>query len=153
MKHWYGDIIKEKLGEDCVICITTNGFVKKSGQAVMGRGIAKQIKEKIPKIDLQLGRLIFVAGNRVDVIRQYADTTIVAFPVKPDKIYIDNPDKVNLAVNHMRNKFKMYDMIPGWACVADIEIIYESTKRLVSLANINKWHTIYLPKPGRGAGE
>ena len=153
MKYWYGDIVEEKLGEDCVMCITTNGFVKKSGQAVMGRGIAKQIKDKIPKIDLQLGNLIFIDGNRVNIIRKYADTTLVAFPVKPDKIYIDNPDKVNFAVKHMKNKFKMYDTIPGWACVADIEIIYESTKRLVSLANINKWHTVYLPKPGCGAGE
>ena len=153
MKYWYGDLIEEKLGDDCVICITTNGFVKKTGQAVMGKGIAKQIKDKISKIDIQLGNIIRIAGNEVNVIRDYDKTKIVAFPVKPDKIYVDNPDKVNFAVNHMRHKFKMYDTIPGWACVADIEIIYESTKRLVQLADKNKWNEIYLPKPGCGAGE
>ena len=43
MNYFYGDVIKDKLGkENCVICITTNGYVKKTdGRAVMGRGIAK----------------------------------------------------------------------------------------------------------------
>ena len=46
-----------------VRCITTNGFVKKNGEAVMGRGCAKEACERYPGLAKQLGEKIIKKGN------------------------------------------------------------------------------------------
>ena len=60
------------------LAITTNGFVKTNEHAVMGRGIAKQAKDKYPGIDHLLGKKIQALGNHVHLLT--AD--LVSFPVK-----------------------------------------------------------------------
>lgn len=50
------------------LCITTNGFVKSNGECVMGKGIAKQIKQYFPNIPKDLGKLIKTKGNKVHLI-------------------------------------------------------------------------------------
>lgn len=47
MKEARGNILDLFGKVDC-ICVTTNGFVKKNGEAVMGRGIALAIKNILP---------------------------------------------------------------------------------------------------------
>lgn len=47
------------------ICITTNGFVKRNGRCVMGRGIALQARNRFQNLDLALGNVIKSFGNNV----------------------------------------------------------------------------------------
>lgn len=61
-------------------CITTNGFVKQNGACVMGRGCAKEARDKFPGIDKALGRAILTVGNHVNLLLEYGN--IVSFPVK-----------------------------------------------------------------------
>lgn len=59
-------------------CITTNGFVKKDGSCVMGRGCAKEATERYPGIEFDLGKLITKYGNIVMKPRD----GLYTFPVK-----------------------------------------------------------------------
>lgn len=62
------------------VLIPTNGSVRKDGACVMGRGVAKQFKDKYGGIDFQLGALIKEYGSKVQLIVG----RIYAFPVKHD---------------------------------------------------------------------
>jgi hypothetical protein len=61
-----------------VVCITTNGFVKSTGSAVMGRGCALEATRKFPGVARELGKLIRGNGNVVQFIR----FGLLSFPVK-----------------------------------------------------------------------
>lgn len=78
MKIIKDDIWKYR-GNKTPICVTTNGFVKKSGECVMGRGIAHQTKLKFPEFPLLVGEKIRQFGNKVFYFRGY---DIITFPVK-----------------------------------------------------------------------
>ena len=151
MKEYYGNIL-DLIGKADAICVTTNLFVKADGSAVMGRGIAKAIQNIIPDAPQRLGRLIR-EKKYVDIISIVDDTRIVAFPVKPANLRIESEDELKLIVTHMRDKFKVGDTVPGWACVAFNSIISASCLRLMNLADECRWQEIYLPRPGCGAGE
>lgn len=59
--------------------ITTNGFVKKNGELVMGRGCALEAKQKFPGIAKLLGYIVNKSGNvPVRLIKE----NIISFPVK-----------------------------------------------------------------------
>lgn len=60
-------------------CITTNGFVKNNGEAVMGRGCAREAAQRHPKLPKQLGSIIKNNGNHVGMFPNYA---LITFPVK-----------------------------------------------------------------------
>lgn len=137
-----------KYEDKAVICITTNGFVKKDGTAVMGRGIALQAKETFHGIDAALGRHITQHGNNVGII--WTAPVICSFPVKP--ISIIKTPKVEV-VKHMKDKFKDGDRIPGWAVRADLETIERSAKQLRQLADEKNWELVVLTKPGCNNGE
>lgn len=77
MKGIVGDAWKLKCDFN-YLAITTNGFVKTNEHAVMGRGIAKQAKDKYPGVDHLLGKKIQALGNHVHLLA--AD--LVSFPVK-----------------------------------------------------------------------
>lgn len=59
--------------------VTTNGSVNKFGQAVMGRGCAREAATQWPGIAKRLGDLIERKGNRVHFLRPYP---LFSFPVK-----------------------------------------------------------------------
>ena len=61
-----------------IIVITTNGYIKKNGECVMGRGCAKEAKDRYPEIAKQLGNAIRISGNHVHYLRN----GIISFPVK-----------------------------------------------------------------------
>ena len=137
------------------ICITTNGFTKSNGDCVMGRGCAKQAKEKWPKVPFDLGKLIRKNGNVTQSIatitRGDESWALVAFPVKP--VHADcKSDKSNV-VGHMQSRFHTGQRVPGWACVARLDIIRKSARQLVELADKHGWQQVVLPRPGCGAGE
>jgi len=138
-----------------VVCITTNGFVKQNGEAVMGRGCAKYAAIKWKGMSQHLGLQIQEHGNIVQILARVSIGTeqrqLVSFPVKPQG-EICKTDKSNI-VRHMHKQFKPRQMVPGWACTANMNLIRQSARQLVLLATDMEWNTIVLPRPGCGAGE
>jgi len=147
MKESRGDIFYAAAD---AVCITTNGFTKANGQAVMGRGCAHKAVTIFPNLPYLLGNKLRNEGNVVHELLESLDRTILlSYPVKPvSKTY--HPDSV---VKHMVGKFKEGSQVPGWACKADIDLIQESAKQLVALTDLRGWKTVVLPRPGCGAGE
>src|SRR4051812_4896643 len=111
-------------------CITTNGFVKKNGEAVMGRGCAKEAAVKLPGLPAWLGRNIQAYGNHFDAVTiplkdQGRNYWILGFfPVK----------------HHWREK-------------ADLDLIKRSAEELVECSDEHNWSKVLLPRPGCGNGQ
>lgn len=61
------------------IVIPTNGFVRKDGTCVMGRGLALQAKTKYPTLEATLGSAIKKMGNHVFCFPAFH---LFSFPVK-----------------------------------------------------------------------
>lgn len=110
------------------IVITTNGTVKKNGEAVMGRGVALQATIRFPKLARELGNRIkgcpmpygeYTEGNKVKVFHQYR---ILTFPVKHN-----------------------------WYERADLTLIEESCRQLRE-ASHGVQHETYIVRPGCGNG-
>jgi hypothetical protein len=134
------------------LCITTNGFVKKNGCAVMGAGVAAQAVKRFPGIDEVLGRLIKNHGNHVHVLTPSAHIgpRLLSFPVKPrTMVAMDGCENV---VRHMRRRFRAGQDVPGWACKAQLPLIRRSAKELMWYVEQRGWERVLLPKPGCGAG-
>lgn len=147
MKELYCNMLEV----DCdALVITTNGFVKRNGQCVMGRGIAKQIADLFPYIPAHLGNLIKLNGNNV---HKLSDTTeslpaLVSFPVKPKEFTFNGSN----AVFHF--KANIGERVAGYLAKADIALIKRSLEQLVELADKNpNWKIILVPRVGCGAGE
>jgi hypothetical protein len=64
--------------QSAVICITTNGTIKKNGECVMGRGCAFEAKNRYPGSAKRLGTHILAYGNTPCWI----NSGLVSFPVK-----------------------------------------------------------------------
>ncbi len=60
-------------------CVTTNGFTKKDGRAVMGKGCALQAALKYPRLPILLGGILKQTGNHV---YHFPDFNVITFPVK-----------------------------------------------------------------------
>lgn len=61
------------------LMITTNGFVKNNGKAVMGRGIAREAALNYTKLPGELGICIKEMGNVPFLFEEYK---LITFPVK-----------------------------------------------------------------------
>lgn len=110
--------------------ITTNGTIKANGEAVMGRGVALQAKERIPGIAKVLGRKLLDRGNKVNVLIERPEdwTFLWSFPVK-----------------HRFNE------------MADLALIRTSAEQIIDLADLWQSHyttvpVIALPRPGCNNG-
>lgn len=79
MKEIHGELWDYYKQPYIVICITTNGFVKNNGRAVMGRGCAKEAALRIPQFPALLGYHIKREGN---VPMRLPGEPILTFPVK-----------------------------------------------------------------------
>ena len=110
-----------------ILCLSTNGFVKKSGECVMGRGIAKEAKDRFPAIAKDLGRAIQLGGNNVEDLGPYGNYYIFSFPVKHN-----------------------------WWEKADPKLIVKSMHQLLNLVDTcfsGRRQRIYLPRVGCGNGQ
>jgi len=67
--------------------ITTNGFVKKNGEAVMGRGTAWQAKTRYPELATRFGDFLNRCGNHVGI---FEDIKLLTMPTKHH--WIDDSD-------------------------------------------------------------
>jgi hypothetical protein len=104
--------------------ITTNGFVKRSGEAVMGRGCALEATQRYPGIARHLGDNLRVHGNHVFLL---AGGT-------PDR------DLASMPVKH------------AWMEPADLALIIRSADELAALVTECGYQRIVLPRPGCGNG-
>jgi hypothetical protein len=138
----YGDIWDHAEEYDAIV-ITTNGFVKKNGEAVMGKGIALEAKNRYPWLARNLGTNLNMFGNRVyrfDVIPNFVrekkyDFSLFTLPVKPT--YGPNGE-------------------PGWRAKADLQLINLSVHALVQAIDNNysyrEDYKVLMPRPGCGNG-
>lgn len=132
------------------VCITTNGFIKANGECVMGRGCAKAAAQQVPGLPAILGKKLKAHGNRVLPLWEQNGVTLLSFPVKPVSRPWERDDQV---VTHMRGKFREGSTVPGWACVASLDIIVASAVQLRDITDDHGWQNVVLPRPGCGAGE
>ncbi len=147
MKEAIGDLF-ELAAKDAVgiAVITTNGFVKHNGEAVMGRGCALKATKLYPGIAAELGAKIKYGGNVPHILRP----KLATFPVKPAWVINDGTN----IVTHMKHAFRVGENAPGWAAKANPDIIKHSAKLLLKLADTTLTNsTFYMPRPGCGAGE
>jgi hypothetical protein len=118
------------------ICITTNGFVKSNGEAVMGAGIAKEATFMFPNVAKELGKSITKHGNHVGIfwslLEEYdGESGDVVFK-----------DVISFPVKH------------NWWEVADMELIRRSARELMKYADeVAYWQNVLLPRPGCGNGK
>lgn len=135
MKEVKGDFWKFAKYADA-ICVTTNGVVKANGELVMGKGIALQFAQRWPRLPMLAGQLVEGLGNHVHyVAAQFPEidgtdhtVRVVTFPTK----------------HHWRDK-------------SDLNLIIQSAKELVKLANgdptsRSRWEKVLLTRPGCGNG-
>ncbi len=162
-----GDLFDQKVE---AICLTTNGFVRKDGKAVMGRGVAAQAVVRWPVLPYILGHKIrHGAGNVVQLLTednhrgvitlpwvtgtgrepQALPYHLVSLPVKPMATVASGVNVVKGA----KPFFKYGDFLPGWAAMADPVIIQDSIAQLLTLVDEKGWAKVALPIPGTGAGE
>ena len=149
MKEIIGNLFDQNWAD--AICITTNGFVKRNGEAVMGRGCAAAATQKYPGIALDLGRNLMSVGNIPTQLKTTENFTIFSFPVKRRSGLCD-VTKSNV-VNHMKSRFQPNQSVPGWALVADKQLIIKSAERMMETADRLNLKSIVIPRPGCGAGE
>lgn len=105
--------------------ITTNGTVKKNGEAVMGRGCAAEAKARFPHLPKLLGEALKVRGNKVHYFYEPGNKYYIClftFPVKHQ-----------------------------WMQKADLALIGKSAKEIQEMA-LESWTTIVMPRPGCGNG-
>jgi|SRR3989304_7208936 len=124
MREDQGDIW-EAYNSGFWIVIPTNKCVKKNGEAVMGRGLALQAKQRFPCLPLDLGQAIKDVGAYVYAFMRYR---LIVFPVKND-----------------------------WRANADLKLIEESCKQLLTVVNDDIHHAffgpVYIPRVGCGYGQ
>ena len=140
MNEKYGDIwVLARRDRADAIVVTTNGYVNKKGEAVMGKGIAREAAIIYPELPKRLGNIIKNYGNYVwlhefDLWNGENDYQeyVFTFPVKPE--FGPNGEM-------------------GWKTKAQLPLIKESTKQLVSIIDeLGFMNKIYMPRPGCGAG-
>ena len=107
-----------------VLCITTNGTLRKDGALVMGRGVAKQCMDRNPGVQFKFGQAVQNFGNIFQYIETLDEARILAaFPVKHN-----------------------------WWEQANLELIMVSALSLNQLALSQPQAVIILPRPGCGNG-
>lgn len=126
-----------------IVCVTTNGYIKKNNKGVLGRGNALAMATYYPTLPSNLAAHIKQNGHVVGAIGK----RIITFPVKPIS---GNYEQVLDKVKYM---YKPGQKIPGYHCKADLKLIEQSMNQLNEF--IEKFHFIevYLPLPGTSNGE
>ena len=124
--------ILAKDGATDAVVITTNGFVKSSGEAVLGKGIALQARNRWPDLEARLGAALSRFGNRPFRFRMSGlESDLVSLPTKP--AYTS-------------------DGRPGWLADSDLDLIVSGAVCLMEMADKFHWDRVVLPRPGVGAG-
>ena len=152
MKYAVGNIM-QMIDKVSAIVITTNGFTKSNGEAVMGRGIAEQFKNAYPEFPRILASKLIQEGNNVHFLKQFRMTRIYSFPVKAEGMKLERSEQKELIVSHAKFKYNIGMYVPGFALKADITLIERSLKQLAQIHVQDELSSVIIPLPGCGAGE
>lgn len=114
------------------IVITTNGNIRANREAVMGKGLALQAKQRYPRLPLQLGKALRQHGNHVHRFLCFYDeplleqVKIITFPTKHD-----------------------------WWEKSDLALIERSCSELVETASmfLQRGEEVYMTRPGCRNGQ
>lgn len=106
-----------------LICITTNGYVKRNGACVMGRGCAHEAKVRFPRVEFKLGTYLKRYGNRPFLLDIKLWPHLASFPVKHE-----------------------------WWMRADYHLIAQSAVLLVDMVERRGYEQVVIPRPGCGNG-
>lgn len=131
------------------IGVPTNGFVRKDGRGVMGRGVALDALARFKMIDANLGNHLLVNGNFIGVI--YKNPKILCIPVKPTGLLIQRVQDFQSIHRSMSHQFKLGDYVPGYWCKAGLGLIQKSLRDLNSYVEDNN-ENVYIPALGCGNG-
>lgn len=116
------------------IAISTNGFVKKNGEAVMGRGCALQATKLFPGIALRFGRWLKKNGN------------------VPGYLFIDDPVLVAASNHPTADCLMILPVKHNWWQKADIRLICTSATFLMQEAEKCPDWVFHVPRLGCGNG-
>lgn len=105
------------------IVVTTNNVITRSGELVMGAGIALDAKRRFPELP-----------------RQWADTIKL---IGTSEYYII-VDKVRSLIGLQTKRH--------WKGPSPLDLLDESIRRLADIALFFQNHTIHMPRPGCGMG-
>lgn len=112
--------------------ISVNGYVKRNGRAVMGRGCAKQATEFFPNIDLSFGSYLKIKGNVPGYLWIDKESGLISVP-EGERLMI-------LPVKH------------NWWEQASIDLVRRSVAFLVEEAEDHPDVTFHVPRLGCGNG-
>ena len=105
MKHVTGDLWANHSRDNWVV-ITTNGFVKNNGCAVMGRGVALDCMSNFPDMPVLLGEHLRKNGNHVGTFEKFNLFTLPVKHVWWDKADLDliirSLDELVVAMNNVK---------------------------------------------------
>lgn len=122
------------------ICITTNGIANSAGLAVMGRGTAKQAADQYSWLRKALAERLKRHGNHVYVFDPASYSPDQLLPFVEGEAYEPPPLLVTLPVKH------------HWKDRADPQLIMQSMRELICIANALDWEEVALCRPGCGNG-
>ena len=114
---------RKPITPEIALCVTTNGVVKASGQAVMGAGLAKDFTLIYPQLPTILGQKLACCGNQIHYLLTDDNVHIMSFPTK----------------HH-------------WRDFSDLALIKNSAQTLAELAVFRPYCTFVLTEPGCGLG-
>lgn len=115
-------------------CITTNGYIKKDGTAVMGAGVAKQAKLIYPELPEVVGKVLKTVGNHVVPVYRTPDAWLFTFPTKHHWMQGSDIDLIK------RSAIELHAQV-------------EEINSLRFERDVPLLHTIALPRPGCGNGQ
>lgn len=133
------------------IGIPTNGFISHNGAGVMGAGLAYDAKNRYPGIVYELGLHLRKNGNVVGWLCKEPHQ-IIAIPVKPSFHKIENQNQKRKILPKVRSIYGVGETVPGFHCMADIELIESSLNQLVEFIAKNSLNTVFIPLLGCGNG-
>jgi len=163
MKEIFGNLFKCVKAE--AICITTNGYVKKNGGVVMGRGCALEATKRWPGVEDLVAHSLSGGKNVPTLLTLPQEENpnitllptpmanyivpyhVVTFPVKPIRCGGDQ-----LLPRFQNDNTSRTSVHPGWMSQAKPSLIQHSAKLLVELTDKHGWSSVIIPKPGCGAG-
>ena len=98
MKEVFGNVWTYQAN---VVCIPTNGFIRRNGKGVMGAGVAKQGRDKYRYLGLEtiLGRELRTKGNHIIYLMPWLWT----FPVKHKWSEPADLDLIKRSAEELRN--------------------------------------------------
>ena len=141
--------------EEKIVCVTTNGYVKKDGCNVMGAGIAGTMAKRFPALPKILGECLIDSCNVPFYLMKYKNTAIWSFPTKTSYCLVkDKEDIQTKIIPSWRNRVKENSYAMGFACYSSIELISDSCKRITYMIakREDKSITVYIPRPGCSNG-